>query len=186
MDSMEATVPESWSEQTPAPRAPVNKRKAPLWVVFVVVVVASIVGITVAGAVMAAVFSKMRPAPSVPAPTAILPRVRWEYKTVTLKPTEMDLTGPDKTDSQKWAAARERNNYFSDPAFEFSDKMGEFGWELVAAIPNTETVFAYEKRIPNTRVAEIMFVFKRPSPYSPITHEEELRRAQAYLDQHAK
>lgn len=79
---------------------------------------------------------------------------KWEYKVVTVKSTEKEVSN---FDPKKFEVTDENLNLF-----------GKDGWELVDAYTTTETVhpnFGNSEYVngiqPNVRTAEINFIFKR-------------------------
>ena len=101
------------------------------------------------------------PSPTTPSiPTAPAKAVRWEYKIVTVKNfagymksaayQEMTTNGPD-WEKHSRSADSDDGNFTLDGSSKMGDygsdiyQLGQDGWELVAAVPQTETVPDAEK-----------------------------------------
>jgi hypothetical protein len=110
--------------------------------------------------------------------TAILPQVRWDYKTVVVEGRDVwrdSKTGKYAT-TEDFQNSRKTTRTFSSVEYQI-DKDGESGWELVSAVPNIETTFPTVRdgqTQPFVRTAEIILIFKRPSAYQPTS--DEMRR----------
>lgn len=115
--------------------------------------------------------------------SAVLPRVRWEYRTLTIEARNLYPTYSDYQERQRQLLSRNHMPFNMDSVLK---EFGKTGWELVSIIPNNETVYprvadgitlrgtesaSPERVMPNVRLAEITFVFKRPSDSKPYSDE---------------
>ncbi len=100
---------------------------------------------------------------------------KWEYRTETEENnihSARNEISTDKTLSfekqMEKAGDMDRIGYISPQTVDLA-KLGQDGWELVSAYTILETVSApgitratFDQRMPNTRTAKVIYIFKRP------------------------
>jgi hypothetical protein len=104
--------------------------------------------------------------------------IMWQYKTVEIDNSSHAET-PGEVGSQAWSDAYHQSKsdagyfrFYSTNRDNDLSALGDDGWELVAAIPQTETVPDGEtldsplpktyRAFSNTRTAKVILIFKRP------------------------
>jgi hypothetical protein len=96
--------------------------------------------------------------------------IRWEYKMVALENYEHEAAhaaykGMDTNQKQGLYEMQQADGSAGDFSFTKEVKeLGRDGWELVAAVPQTETIDAKFRAgsSANIRTGKILLVFKRP------------------------
>lgn len=94
----------------------------------------------------------------------------WEYKVVELENSAHHLVAGSVDLSGKYLDAQKEPGDFKLDSLEAPDafntdlnNLGSDGWELIAAVPQTETEHPVDKSPSNIRTGKIILIFKRPA-----------------------